>query len=292
LQPRRAPSAQRAIFAGTKYNPVVVASAFGTVVIGKRETLRSPHFRGWSRMQNERDWREQLHLGRERRPAGDEPAFRRLEGPNLWPSSDDWRAVTSSYIELASGLGERILVSVASALGVGADRFGPVGSDGYVVAKLIGYHPQPSSAAARPGVAAHADFSLLTINLQDGEGLEVRRPGGGWAPVAAQTGTVWVHAGELLEHATQGRYAATPHRVLNPSSTRTRVSIPVFVNPPLDAWVPVFRDGRALASRPRRGARDEHVHRVLDPNARAGEFHFGRAEWRRKGLGVWCSACC
>src|SRR5262245_9235605 len=45
----------------------------------------SQHFRGYSEMKNERDWREQLHLGAERQALGDEPSFLQLEGPNLWP---------------------------------------------------------------------------------------------------------------------------------------------------------------------------------------------------------------
>jgi isopenicillin N synthase-like dioxygenase len=43
----------------------------------------SRHFRGYSEMKNERDWREQLHLGAEREPIGDEPPFLQLEGPNV-----------------------------------------------------------------------------------------------------------------------------------------------------------------------------------------------------------------
>jgi isopenicillin N synthase-like dioxygenase len=257
---------------------------------------RSPHFRGWSEMRNERDWREQLHLGRERGPAGDEPAFRRLEGPNLWPADAAWRGVASAHTGAAAVLGERILQQLARVLGADPAGFAGVGSDGYLVAKLIGYHPQPSAGTARSGVAAHVDFSWLTINLQDSEGLEVRRPDGVWTPVAVRPGVVWVHVGELLEHATQGRYRATPHRVVNPSSTRTRVSIPVFVNPPLDAWVPVLAERPPRADRPARRAGghhpEEHVHRVLAPGAVRRAFHFGRAEWRRKGLAGWCFACC
>jgi hypothetical protein len=34
-----------------------------------------------------------------------------------------------------------------------------------------------------------------------------------------------------------------------------------------------------------------HVHRVLSPDAATQSFHFGEAEWRRKGLNGWCHAC-
>jgi isopenicillin N synthase-like dioxygenase len=254
---------------------------------------RSPHFRGWSQMRNERDWREQLHLGRDRPAAqaatGSTPAFRRLEGPNLWPADSAWRDVVARYTDAAARLGARVLDGLARRLGVDGRCFARVGSDGYLVAKLIGYHPQPSARAARSGVAAHVDFSWLTINLQDSAGLEVRRPDGAWVPVDVRPGAVWVHPGELLEHATRGRYAATPHRVVNPSTRRTRVSVPVFVNPPLDTMVPVFAGPDAPAPA---APLCDHVHRVLALRARPAPFHFGEAEWRRKGEGGWCFSCC
>ena len=249
---------------------------------------RSAHFRGWSQMHNERDWREQLHLGRERAAVDVRPAFRRLEGPNLWPDDAAWRDVVAGYIDAAARVGGEILDRLARRLGVDASCFARVSSEGYLVAKLIGYHPQLQARAVRSGVAAHVDFSWLTINLQDSAGLEVRRPDGTWTPVDVRPGSVWVHAGELLEHATRGRYPATPHRVVNPSTRRMRVSVPVFVNPPLDAIVPVFAGPDAPAP----AAPCEHVHRVLAPRARRAPFHFGNAEWRRKGEGGWCFSCC
>src|SRR5215467_2209603 len=47
---------------------------------------RSPHFRGYSQMSNERDWREQLHFGCELPAAENQEIYYRLQGPNLWPS--------------------------------------------------------------------------------------------------------------------------------------------------------------------------------------------------------------
>jgi len=89
-------------------------------------------------------------------------------------------------------------------------------------------------------------------------------------------------------------YVSTPHRVLNPSTSRTRVSIPVFINPPLDAWVPVLADPPSLDAPTASSRLDstEHVHRVLAPAPKRVAFHFGHAEWQRKGLGRWCFACC
>ena len=252
---------------------------------------RSPHFRGWSEMHNERDWREQLHLGRERPAAGTSPPFMRLEGPNLWPSDPAWRAAVSAYMDGAAAQGEVILRHVADALHLTGGPFDGVSRDGYLVMKMIAYHPQ-QGASARPGVAAHVDFSWLTLTLQDSRGLSVLAPDGGWTVVEPQPGALWVHAGELLQFATGGRYQAMPHRVLNQSTDRTRLSIPLFLNPPLTGLVPVFA-GRPIrdAVATERNESSAHVHRVMAPREPGAPFHFGEAEWRRKGLSGWCASC-
>jgi isopenicillin N synthase-like dioxygenase len=250
----------------------------------------SPHFRGWSEMHNERDWREQLHLGRELPSAGERPAFLRLEGPNLWPSEPDWRRAIGGYMQAAASLGETVLERLTEFLHLSSAPFANVARDGYLVMKLIGYHPQSTSTPTRPGVAPHVDFSWLTLTLQDSPGLEIRTPVRGWALIEPRPGTLWVHAGELLQFASRGRYRAAPHRVINASIERTRVSIPLFLNPPLDAEVPVFEGPTSLPEAfPVED--DEHVHRVIPLNAGAIPFHFGKAEWQRKGLGRWCYEC-
>jgi isopenicillin N synthase-like dioxygenase len=249
---------------------------------------RSRHFRGWSEMHNERDWREQLHLGRERPDAGAAPPYLRLDGPNLWPPEAAWRAPILAYMDAAAALGEAILGAIVQALALPGDPFAGVGGAGYLVCKLIAYHPQASTAMARPGVAPHVDFSWLTLTAQDSPGLEVRARNGAWTLIEPRPGVVWVHAGELLQFATRGRYAAAPHRVINQSLDRTRVSIPLFLNPPLDAQVP-FLAGEPAPLAPESAG--EHVHRVLSPEAPPIPFHFGESEWRRKGLNRWCAIC-
>jgi isopenicillin N synthase-like dioxygenase len=249
---------------------------------------RSPHFRGWSEMHNERDWREQIHLGRRRPSAGTWPPYRRLEGPNLEPPEPGWSEAVGGYMDAGSNLGHKILLRVAEALALPSATFGDVARDGYLVLKMIQYHPQSSRDFARPGVAAHVDFSLLTLTLENTHGLQVRRPDGSWLLVEPPQGTLWVHAGELLEFATAGRYRAVPHRVFNRAVDRPRVSIPLFLCPPLDAEVRVVV---ADAQLPVSDVPGEHVHHVLKTGNGWTSFHFGEAEWRRKGLGGWCAEC-
>jgi isopenicillin N synthase-like dioxygenase len=243
---------------------------------------RSPHHRGYSEMHNARDWREQLHLGSERPPArtdaGGAADRRWLVGPNQWPAGDPaLRHALLAHLDEMARLGRALLAALdlPSAL---------LESDPYLVMKAIHYHPQPSPEVQRPGVAAHVDYSLITLLAQDDAGgLEVMLADGAWHPVTPRPGALVVNLGEIAEAVTGGALRATPHRVVNPSSQRSRLSIPVFINPPLDARV---------EPRPRLPRRDpSHVHRVLSPGALA-PFVFGDGEWRRKGENVWCAECC
>lgn len=249
----------------------------------------SQHFRGYSEMKNERDWREQLHLGAERPAMGDVPPFLRLEGPNLWPPDPAWRDGILRYLSDVVSVGNGLLAIISVGLAIDPTSFADKpGLDPYLVMKLICYHPQPDIDGCRPGVAAHVDFSWITLTLQDNiGGLEIRTPDGRWIAVEPEPGTLLVHAGEILAFATQGRFSATPHRVVNRRSDRSRLSIPIFLNPSLQTIVTPIA---GVSSVPRTFD-DSHIHRVLSPAETAGSLHFGEAEWRRKGLNVWCTEC-
>lgn len=248
----------------------------------------SQHFRGYSEMKNERDWREQLHLGAERPALADEPAFLRLEGPNLWPPDPAWRDRILRYLSEVVEAGMDVLAKLCIGLGIEQNSFADKpGLDPYLVMKLICYHPQPEIDGCRPGVAAHVDFSWITLTLQDSTGgLEIRVPDGQWIAVEPEPGTLLVHVGEILAFATQGRFCATPHRVINRKPDRSRLSIPIFLNPSLHTIVTPI----ASVSATPRPIDDSHVHRVLSVESR-DSFLFGAAEWRRKGLNVWCAEC-
>src|SRR5690242_13184432 len=69
---------------------------------------RSPHFRGYSVMESDRDWREQIHFGRdEPGPLGPLP-YEQLRGPNLWPENAEWRAFVTALMEDLETAGREI----------------------------------------------------------------------------------------------------------------------------------------------------------------------------------------
>ncbi len=241
----------------------------------KREIAieRSPHFRGYSVMHNSRDWREQLHLGREEAPS----PGRQLRGPNLWPRSPEWRSEILVLITDLEKAARDVLRALETSALLQDDE------PAYLVIKLIHYQALPNREL-RSGVAPHVDFSWITLLIQDDAGgLEIRTRDGKWLAVPPRPGTLVVNIGEILEFATRGFYAATPHRVV--SGPRSRISIPFFLDPALETRVePVF----ATASPTPRD--DSHVHRVFS-TPRQDAFVYGDEEWRRKGLGIYCESC-
>ena len=102
----------------------------------------------------------------------------------------------------------------------------------------------------RQGVGAHKDSGVLTLLLvePDSEGLQVELASGEWIDVTPLPNAFIVNIGELLEVATGGYLRATRHRVLAPRPGTDRVSIPYFLNPSLDALVPIISLSPELAA--------------------------------------------
>ncbi|MDY7225660.1 isopenicillin N synthase family dioxygenase [Hyalangium rubrum] len=265
------------------------------------DIAHSQHFRGYSRMSNGRDWREQLHLGREEPPGGldSEPTYLRLQGPNPWPRDERWRRVFLTYLHAVEAVGHQLLEALAQGLGLTGNPFAEeLAKEPYLVMKLIHYLPQPGAEAPpRSGVASHCDFSWLTLLLQDElGGLQVRSSSGEWVDVEPRPDALVVNLGELMQMATRGVFQATPHRVTNRSHEKARTSIPVFLCPNLRSRVTPLPVPHEWAAPP--CVDPAHVHRVvpLERMPRAehplAPFVFGEAEWKRKGRGIWCAECC
>lgn len=249
---------------------------------------QSAHFRGYSQMKNARDWREQVHFGQELLAVEHPGVCYQLQGENQWPVSlgDPFRNTMLAYLEAVHNVGRELLGAIASLLQLPDDYFDKLSAEPpYLLMKLICYYAQPNTEVDRPGVAAHCDWSWLTILLQDEVGgLEVLSAKGDWQPVSPAPAALSVNLGELLEILSRGLFVATAHRVINPSEEKRRLSIPVFINPALDAMVTPL----AALSEIAHTAPDEHIHRVAAAGQTPDTFHFGDSEWSRKGLGKWC----
>ncbi|UOE43899.1 isopenicillin N synthase family dioxygenase [Agromyces larvae] len=221
------------------------------------ENVKSPHFRGYTRMGGERtlgrvDIREQIDIGAER-PAvpldPDTPDYWILQGPNLWPESlPELREVAADWIARLDAVASRLLTAWAEALGAPADTFDHAFERPSPYLKIVRY---PGVDAEQPaqGVGAHKDLGVLTLlSVEDGKaGLQVEKDGE-WIDVVAPPGAFIVNIGELLEIATDGYLKATLHRVVSPAPGTERISIPYFHGPALDARVPSIELPAAFAA--------------------------------------------
>ncbi|AKK30705.1 isopenicillin N synthase family oxygenase [Mycobacterium sp. EPa45] len=219
--------------------------------------LKSPQFRGYSRVGGELtngkvDWREQIDIGPQRPVIEDAAGYWRLQGPNLWPATPaGFRAAFERWDAALSKVGVRLLRHWAVSLGASDDTFDAAFAD--KPATLIKVVRYPGRGDYAQGVGAHKDSGVLTLLLlePDSTGLQVESADGGWLDAPPLAGAFVVNIGELLEVATGGYLRATRHRVLTPPPGTDRVSIPYFVNPALDATIPIIALPPELAARSR-----------------------------------------
>ena len=210
------------------------------------ENLRSPHFRGYTRLGGERtqgkqDWREQIDIGPER----EAPEPRRadwdvLEGPNQWPPAlPALRDVVTRWNDRLGAVGLQLLREWAQALGQDRHVFDAAFADRPSTLTKVVRYPGRRPRGADQGVGAHKDSGVLTLLLIEPgtAGLQVERDGA-WIDAPPIDGALVVNIGELLEVATDGYLKATVHRVLTPAAGTDRISVPFFFNPALSARIP------------------------------------------------------
>lgn len=223
--------------------------------------IHSPHFRGYNRAgveytREQRDQREQFDIGAERAAlalqVGD-PAWKRLQGPNLWPDAlPQLRPVIHAWQQAMTGVALRLLRAFARSLSLPSDAFDALyGTHPNEHIKLIRY-PGQAANASQQGVGAHKDSGFLTFLLQDDQpGLQVEVTPDSWVDALPMPGAFVVNIGELLEIATNGYLRATVHRVVSPPAQQERVSIAFFLGAQLDAEVPIYQLPPQLAAEAR-----------------------------------------
>jgi isopenicillin N synthase-like dioxygenase len=229
------------------------------------ENVNSPHFRGYSRVGTERtagaaDQREQIDVGPEREALTDIPAdkpYLRLIGPNQWPSGvPGLKPAVLGWLVEAERASREVLRALAAALGQPDTYFDTWFDDEANLHVKVVRYPAREHVESAQGVGAHKDYGWLTLLLQDElGGLQVEALDGTWIDARPVPGAFVVNIGELLEVATQGYLRATRHRVVSPAG-RERFSIPVFLDPRLDAVVEPLPLPPELASQAR-GVEDD-----------------------------------
>jgi isopenicillin N synthase-like dioxygenase len=241
------------------------------------ENVKSPHFRGYTRVGGERtqgriDWREQIDIGPERAAVADAgaPDWSRLIGPNLWPSAQpELREVAEEWVEHLSGVSRKLLRAWALALGAPESYFDEHFGEPQTLLKIVRY-PGKDDPTPQQGVGAHKDSGVLTLLwVEPGKGgLQVERDGQ-WVDAPPVPGAFVVNIGELLEYATQGYLIATKHRVISPQYRDDRISVPFFFNPALDKRLPLIELPADLAAQARGVTQDpaNPIHALYGENA-------------------------
>ena len=253
------------------------------------DKANSPHFRGWEGVgaeltDNRTDFREQLDLSTayEPHPAGAEPHYLCLDGPNQWlddAEAPGFRAAVEDFFETMAHLAGELMGVLSVGLGLAPGHLEAVfGERPLSLAKLIRY---PTTPAGEAGVNAHHDAGFLTILLQHGVGgLEAQNPDGDWVDVECLPGAFVVNLGEMLQEITRNYFVATTHRVI---TDRPRLSAVYFAGPdlrtrldplPLD---PTYAD--AVVASPR--------HSSAGFMAKRGELLEGRTGITSTGAGVY-----
>jgi isopenicillin N synthase-like dioxygenase len=163
-----------------------------------------------------------------------------LHGRNLFPDLPGFREATLEYMQALTGLGHRLMSCIGRGLRLGDTHF----VDRYTgrpttLFRIFNYPPAAADAAAdNGGIDEHTDYGLITLVYQDEVGgLQVKH-GASWIDVPPVPGSFVVTVGEMLEGLTHGRYTSAVHRVIN-HPQRSRVSMPFFFDPRLDARLPV-----------------------------------------------------
>ncbi len=154
---------------------------------------------------------------------------------NQWPDDDApfLKEDLKPYYHAVLDLGRTIMALLAEGLGQEPNFFQAAYEKPLGRGQLVYYPPldEADHDAQRFGAAAHTDFGVLTILMQDDlGGLQIKSSNGDWIEAPPIPDTFVCNIGDLLQMWTNGRLTSTKHRVIN-RSNKARFSIPVFFDP-------------------------------------------------------------
>ena len=247
---------------------------------------KSSAFRGYMSLGVENtagkpDLREQVEIAPEAPPAALDawPPYLRLRGQNQWPEDalPELQPCVEEYAAEVGIVARELTQALCLAMRLERDALDDLFEpDPHWQLKLASYTPAPqrdSNAEAQIGVGAHTDSGWLTLLLQDESGGLQAFTRGEWTEVPPLGEGVFVcNLGEVAELLSGGYLLATPHRVLLPPTTR--LSVPYFYNPRLEASVPAPLPSLDLEKLPweREAGYDEKAHWRRPSNAMITEY--------------------
>ncbi|MEH6579506.1 MAG: 2-oxoglutarate and iron-dependent oxygenase domain-containing protein [Amphritea sp.] len=157
-----------------------------------------------------------------------------LIADNLWPAFfPALKENVLPYYDAVCQLGHQVLKAIAVGMGEEADFFAKRYTSPLGRGQLV-YYPRSSNedeAEERFGAAAHTDFGVITLLLQDDNGgLQVLNKQDEWVEAQPIAGTFVCNIGDLLHRWTNDHLSSNLHRVINRSGNE-RFSMPIFFDP-------------------------------------------------------------
>uniref|UniRef100_A0A7N0VCZ3 Fe2OG dioxygenase domain-containing protein n=1 Tax=Kalanchoe fedtschenkoi TaxID=63787 RepID=A0A7N0VCZ3_KALFE len=156
----------------------------------------------------------------------------------FWPlNPPTYRKANEEYTMHLHGVVNKLLRALSLGLGLEENEVKEaLGGEELIYLLKINYYPPCPRPDLALGVVAHTDMSGITILVpNDVQGLQVFRDGH-WYDVEYIPNALIIHIGDQLEVVSNGKYKAVLHRS-TVNKEKTRISWPVFVEPPEDKEV-------------------------------------------------------
>ncbi|KAL5992854.1 iron ascorbate-dependent oxidoreductase [Asimina triloba] len=157
---------------------------------------------------------------------------------NVWPTNPpDYREANEEYAKHVEGVVEKILIWLSLGLGLegGAIKEAVGGEDLEYLLKINYYPPCPRPDLSL-GVVPHTDMSAITVLVPNQvDGLQIFHDDI-WFDLPYIPGALIVHIGDQIQILSNGKYKSVLHRT-TVNKDKTRMSWPIFCNPPGDVLV-------------------------------------------------------
>ncbi len=190
------------------------------------------------------DPKEIFDLGIER-PLSEEP----FTGPTVIPDDSVAQGFASSHYELQNQIMTKVtpklLKGLALALGLEANWFDRFFTEPTLIQRTI-YYPAGMGKAGK-----HTDNGIFTVLIQEyfpEPSLRVHTQEE-WIDAPCIEDAFVINLGDMLQMWTKGLFVSTPHEVIHRNSEATRISIPFFVYPNIDAIIEPFDTNEKISSK-------------------------------------------
>ncbi|XP_060180713.1 flavanone 3-dioxygenase 3-like [Lycium barbarum] len=143
---------------------------------------------------------------------------------DMWPSNPTtYRIKMGNYAKAVQKLYQQLMKVVCDGLGLAPDYLDEEIAQGSQVAAINCYPACPEPDLTH-GLPPHTYFGLLSIILQNHEGLQIMDKNEKWHSVPLIKGALIVHLGDQMEVLSNGRYKSVVHRA-TVNTEKQRLSI-------------------------------------------------------------------